>query len=394
MIPTRCLNRSRLLQNVMIVEVTGTNTQNKGAELMLGAIREHFSDRSNVQLAVNQFFGSYRERAKYGLYQKVDVDGWGRSRMAVALMPREFRRSFGLVRDDDVDVLLDASGFAFGDQHPPDRTIRFAERVETAKQEGKTVVLLPQALGPFETPSIRNAFARVVDAADLVFARDDVSMKHSQEAAGNPSHLRQSPDFTNLVTPNCTVDSDTSSRATIVPNQRMVEKAETQEKAEAYVPLMGACIEAVEEQNLEPVLLLHERDDDELASDIREHVGRDIPVRQKTDPVALKRFLGESHLVVGSRFHALVGALSQGVPAIGTSWSHKYEMLFEEYACPDMLLSVPARKERVDACVAGATGNQRAELTDRIRKAGSQLRQATRDMWQAVDSVVLERSQA
>ena len=372
----------------MITEVTGTNTQNKGAELMLVAIREHFADRPGVQLAVNQFFGTYAERAKYGLLQKVDLNGWGRSRVAVTLMPAEFRRSFGLVRDDDVDVLLDASGFAFGDQHPPWRTLQFAKRVEAVTQAGKDVILLPQALGPFETPAIREAFARIVDAADLVFARDDVSMKHAQDAAGKPDHLKQAPDFTNLVEPDRAVEGDASSRATVVPNQRMVEKADTEEEAAAYVPLMGRCIEAVAETGLEPVLLLHEEEDDELASDIQEHVERDIPVRQKTDPVALKRFLGESHLVVGSRFHALVGALSQGVPAIGTSWSHKYEMLFEEYGCSDLLLSVSADEEEVRTRMAKATGPERADLVARLDEHRAQLKRETRTMWQRVDKIL------
>ena len=377
----------------MIIEVAGTNTRNKGAELMLVAIREHFDACSDVQLAVDQFFGSYRERAKYGVRQKVALNGWGRSRLAVALMPEEFRRSFGLVRDDDVDVLIDASGFAFGDQHPPERTIQFAERVEAAKRAGKPVVLLPQALGPFTTPSIREAFVRVVDAADLVFARDDVSMKHAQDAAGKSEHLKQAPDFTNLVKPGRTTGSDDTDQAAIVPNQRMIEKAETEDEAAAYVPFMSTCIEAVAKAGLEPILLLHEEEDDDLAVEIEQHVEHNIPIRQEDDPVALKRILGESHLVVGSRFHSLVGALSQGVPAIGTSWSHKYEMLFEEYECTEMLLSVSSSKKRVHECVERATGAQRTELAGCIRDAGAKLEQETKAMWRQVDTVIGGRLQ-
>lgn len=372
----------------MTTEVTGTNTQNKGAELMLVAIRKHFADRPNVQLAVNQFFGSYPERAQYGLWQKVKVDEWGRSRIAVELMPREFRRGFGLVRDDDVDVLLDASGFAFGDQHPPERTIDFADRVEAAKEAGKDVILLPQALGPFETPSIRNAFARIVDAADLVFARDDVSMQHAQRAAGTPDHLQQAPDFTNLVQPELSVQSDASERACIVPNRRMVEHAATEEAAAAYVPFMSTCIETVSDAGLEPVILLHEEEDGELAREIREHTACDIPIRQKTDPVALKRFLGESHLVVASRFHALVGALSQGVLAIGTSWSHKYEQLFRDYDCPDMLLSVVADESDVRDCVRSTTGARRGNLRKRLDERRARLKEETEKMWDRVDEIL------
>jgi colanic acid/amylovoran biosynthesis protein len=372
----------------MIVEVTGTHTRNKGAELMLVAIREHFADRPEVQLAVDQFFGAYIERAKYRLLQKVELSGWGRSRIAMTLMPLEFRRSFGLVRDDDVDVLLDASGFAFGDQHPPERSIQFAEDVEAAKRSGKKVVLLPQALGPFEVSAIRNAFVRIVDAADLVYARDEMSLEYAREAAGNPAHLRQAPDFTNLVAPELSSNSDVSDLACIVPNRRMIEKVKTTEEADAYVPFMERCVEAVEAAGLTPVLLLHQEEDDKLASDIQDHVGRTIPVHQKDDPVTLKQFLGESHLIVGSRFHALVAALSQGVPAIGTSWSHKYEMLFEEYECSEMLLSVAAEEKKIKAGVSAATGERRTELTDRIRTAGVQLEKETASMWREVDDLI------
>ena len=377
----------------MILEVTGTNTRNKGAELMLVAIREHFSDHSDVELAVDQLFGSYSERAKHGLLQKVTLNGWGRSRAAVALMPREFRRAFGLVVRNDVDALLDAAGFAFGDQHPPSRAVRFARRVEAAKYAGKPVILLPQALGPFEKPEIRDAFVRIVDAADLVFARDDRSMQYAQEAVGPQSHLWQAPDFTNLIRPQLNSDGEDTDRACIVPNERMIEKAETEEEAAAYVPLLARCIEVVEREGLRPVLLIHEREDKDLADEIRRHVGREMRLHEEDDPLALKRFLGESRLVVGSRFHALVGALSQGIPAIGTSWSHKYEMLFKEYGCESMLLPVSARKEQIQERVLRAKDTGGASLVADIRTNAEALRQETRAMWEQVDDVLFGREE-
>lgn len=372
----------------MIVEITGTNTRNKGAELMLIAVRAQLGEHSDVQLAVDQFFGTYAERAKHGLLQKIRLNGWGRSRIAVELMPQEFRRAFGLVRDDDVDALVDAAGFAFGDQHPPERAVQFAARVEAAKRSGKPVVLLPQALGPFENPAIRDAFVRIVDAADLVFARDDISMQHARKAAGARDYLRQAPDFTNLVCPELSVDSGDSDRVCIVPNQRMIEKAESEEEAAAYVPLLVRCVETVEDEGLQPILLLHERGDKELAVDVQQHIGHSIPLHEEQDPVALKRFLGESHLVIGSRFHSLVGALSQGVPSIGTSWSHKYEMLFRDYGCEEMLLPVPATDEQVRQRIQSATGNGRGELCRRIEAHSEALRAQTQSMWEAVFDVL------
>jgi colanic acid/amylovoran biosynthesis protein len=104
--------------------------------------------------------------------------------------------------------------------------------------------------------------------------------------------------------------------------------------------------------------------------------------------VALKQYLGESHLVIASRFHALMGALSQGVPSIGTSWSHKYEMLFDEYGCPEMLLDVTADTEATRACVNRATAQHRTELVDRLHKHAREMRRQTESMWKYVDNLI------
>jgi colanic acid/amylovoran biosynthesis protein len=370
----------------MIVEITGVNTRNKGAELMLAAIQDRFArHHPEVQLAVDQWFGSYADRARYGLLQKMSVRRPGRSKMAVGLMPASFRRTFGLVADRDVDAVLDASGFAFGDQHPSERTLGFARAVETWRQRGKPVILLPQALGPFERPPVRAGFVRIASAANLVFARDPVSLEHARKAVGAVGSLQLAPDFTPLVSQPGAHTSGDGETVYIVPNQRMVEKAGDVAAAAAYVPFVASCIACVEEAGLRPVFLLHGGDDAGLVRPINAQMGRDIAVVVEDDPLEIKRLLGQSVLVIGARFHALVSALSQGVPCIATSWSHKYEMLFEDYACADMVLSVASGKEAVQERVQRAVGPARPALVDRIRRRGERLVEQIHAMWGQVD---------
>ena len=76
------------------------------------------------------------------------------------------------------------------------------------------------------------------------------------------------------------------------------------------------------------------------------------------------------------------------MPAVGTSWSHKYEMLFREYGCEDLLLSVHTDAEQVEACIEAAVGPERQELTVQIRQARDALIEETKAMWKEVDEVL------
>ena len=364
----------------MIIEITGVGTDNKGAELMFVAIQRHFGRRGGgVHLAAAPGFGTYHERAHYGLLQKVAVNRWGRSRIGFTLLPGAFRANYGMVTEDGIDAVIDASGFAFGDQHPASRTLRFAEDVRRWKQQGKAVVLLPQALGPFESEPHRAGFQEIVRHADLVYARDRRSLEHAREAVGPAETLRLAPDSNGV---------QHGTYACIVPNSRMLDKV-SPDRADRYVPFLARCIEAVAAAGVVPRLLIHDdREDEALIEPIRRALGRPVEVVQKKDPLALKAVLGGARFVVGSRFHALVGALSQGVPCIATGWSHKYEMLFHDFGCEGLILPVSAGQAEIDACIDAVAGAGRGALVRRIEERGGCRARQVGAMWDEVDAVL------
>ncbi|NNF04299.1 MAG: polysaccharide pyruvyl transferase family protein [Rhodothermales bacterium] len=372
----------------MIIEVTGTNTWNKGAELMLVAIRERFLARyPDYTIAVDGSFGSYADRANYQLKQKVNRGRWGKTRLALTLLSRSFRDAYGLAFDEDIDAVLDASGFAFGDQHPTRRIVEFADQVDIWRRYGCPVILLPQALGPFDNPVQRECFRRIASSASHIFARDTVSFQHACGAAESDENITMAPDFTNLVTPPSSVKLPGDRMACIVPNQRMIEKAGSDEAADAYEPLLEHAILALQGRGMECFLLVHGVHDETLASALRDRVGG-IRIVRESDPVRIKAILGAVDVVVASRFHALVSALSQGVPAIATSWSHKYEQLFSDYACENLVLPVPCPPDRVQEAVDHVAGAARQDLIETIRSRGSILKEQSRTMWNEVETII------
>jgi Polysaccharide pyruvyl transferase len=375
----------------MIIEVAGVSTRNKGAELMLIAIADHYAAAGGmIELAVDPWFGTYRERAGYGLRTKLVPTKLGRSSLAMRLMPAPFRLSYGLAAECDISAVLDASGFAFGDQLGPERTEAFARDVRRWKGQGKKVVLLPQALGPFETPRVRRAFTEVLQLADLIYARDRVSYGHCSMLGGASRQLRLAPDFTNLVAGELSPGFEFPQRAAyIVPNHRMIEKTPG-EIASRYVHLLADCVCELRNHGLSPCVLLHDSDVDEsLVSPLAALVDGPLQVLRESDPRRLKGILGTAHVVVGSRFHALVGALSQSVPSLGIGWSHKYQMLFEDYDCAECLLSGAADLEQLQGALARIIGEPaRSQTIQRLKRAADAQKQKTRELWSDVDALV------
>lgn len=372
------------------ISVIGVGTQNKGAELMFLAIQEHLRGfDSSITLVADPWFGPYPDRASHGLHTKLSVPRLGRSWLAARLMPASFRAAYGLADESDIDAVIDASGFAFSDQFGPQRTEQFARDVLRWKKQGKKVILLPQALGPFKTERIRKAFRIVLDNADLIFARDAESLRYAQEVGGAGDRLLESPDFTNLVTAVNPGDvTPLPNQVCIVPNDRMIEKGG--DAAKTYLPFMADCVKHVLSAGGSPLLLLHDpKSDGPLVEPLMNLVGGRIPVIRHPDPRHLKWILGASRLVIGSRFHALVSALSQAVPCLATGWSHKYQALFEDYGCPECVLRPQAGasdlRAKIEELLADA-GHDR--MTTTLRRNGDQLKDRVRRMWNKVDSVL------
>lgn len=375
----------------MIIEVRGTSTRNRGAELMLRAITEHYAPLDgNVRFVVDPSFGSFDDRARYGLRSKLRSHRLGRSALAIRLLPAAFCNAYGLVRESSVDVVLDASGFAFGDQCGAEPTERLARSARQWRQLGKRVILLPQALGSFTSPRVASAFRQVIDHADLIYARDRQSYEYVQDLGGPYEHVKLAPDFTNLVPGRVPPHFETHPpRACIVPNYRMVDKT-NDARSRRYVPFLASCIEQLAEKGMKTFLLLHDANvDHRLVEPLESAVGQKLDVVRENDPVGLKGILGAARLVVGSRYHALVGALSQGVPCLASGWSHKYKMLFEDYRCAEMVMDVDASKEQIrEALDRLCDEPERSDRLDVLQHAAERERIRTVAMWSEIDKLL------
>lgn len=335
----------------MYIEIRGAGNHNKGAEMMLLTILENISIPDAVFVyQPSSEKGQYEFYSKLGLHPKFALSFKGISLDSILrLVPKRIRRKYGLVLDIEIDVVLDASGFAYSDQWGEWPAIQGAKMATRRKKEAGVWIMMPQAFGPFSSRRIRSAMNELIQHSDLVFARDAKSLKFVSDFESH-SNVLQAPDFTCLLGSAVPKGFDASRhQACVVPNARMLDKLDA---GEAYFDIVAHAITYFDELGICPFLLVHGGQEDlQLAKDINRRLQTEIPIVVEGDPRVIKGILKTSEVVFGSRYHALVSALSAGVITFGVGWSHKYVELFEDYDFSEGLLSVNSTYDDITRCM-------------------------------------------
>ena len=323
----------------MLVEVIGIGAPNKGAELMLIAIKQQILQKYPNAKFVVEPGTDFLDRCSHKVYQKI----WHRSHgiqwgIFGSLIPKKIRKKFGLVTDSEIDVILDASGFAYGDQWKPGKLEkRLIKYLPRWKRQNKKIILLPQALGPFEIQKFNSLIPILYEGCDLIYARDKQSYKYiTEKQSDTKNKIKLSPDFTNLcegTLPFELVDKELD--ICFIPNSKMREMT-SKDVGSNYAQSFSNLIKVAQDNGRKPFLLLHEGEKDlNLANEINNLLENKVELLTYDNPLHIKGIIGKSNITVSSRFHGLVSSLSQGKPCIATGWSHKYGMLMEDYGCSE-----------------------------------------------------------
>lgn len=399
----------------MIVEVAGAGFGNKGAELMLRTVVKRLrSEDPETRIAVEPSLDlRFADRARLGvesIYPSVQQFSGKLRSLALrstplrklmlagvrTMRPRLAEATHGLIDRTACDAYLDIAGYAYGDKFPPLRTRIAAEAAAEHRRRGNPIVLFPQMLGPFTKSESAKWFKRLFDSADLVYAREARSYELAREVVGDDPRLRQAPDITIASLPEA-MDSFPSSGARyvcVVPNERMNDQGR-KEWGDTYLTRLEAVLRLALDRGYGACLVVHSSDpgDREMAEQLRKTVGEDrVTIFDSYDPFELKRFLGGAQLVVGSRFHSLVSALSLGTPVVALGWAHKYAMLMEEFGVPELLHRAADSVDQLQETVAELLDEGRSTVKrETIRQRGESLRGEIELMWREVFGLLESR---
>lgn len=375
----------------LFVEIKGVQFRNKGAYLMLLACLEGLKQLpSPVELVLSPGPNlPYPERARLGAWQKLSFRRGGLDLTPViGKLPGAVQRLFnryGMVSESQVDLVLEASGFAYGEQWPLRFLQNTAKEVVRFAKAGKPFIFMPQAFGPFKTEDSKAAMRDIIQHARLIFVRDPVSLQHLQGCVATlPDSVILTPDFTVSLTAraNNELPDISGPYAALIPNNKVVSKfnhAGAEQQRHDYINAFAAAANKLAAEGIHCVLVNHEgKEDAELCMEIAAKAPCQIV--QIDDPLAVKAFIGKAELAISSRFHGAVNALSQGVPCIATSWSHKYHAMMSDFAMGDYCVAELSEQNLLAALQ--QLLDTKAELAAGITQRATALKQQNAQMWQ------------
>ncbi len=337
----------------MLIQLHGGGFDNRGAQLMLWtAIQKLQQYQPSTRFAMEATRSTYRECASYGLLTlapSLDARRPRRTRfligtagLASRMLPPWLEQQYGIARRCDVDALVDISGYSFGDKWGAMTARAMTARIRHFERRGKPTVLLPQMFGPFEKRETIEAFQPILDHVGKIYVRDPQSYDWLNKINETGRPIDIAPDITIFCEPVAAEETPGFRYACLVPNMRMRDKAQDTWGSD-YMDAMIEAAQRLNQLDIRPYLVIHDGGEEDIV------LGREIAARaslqerqiyREADPRKIKGFIRGAELLIGSRFHALVAALSSGTPAIAIGWAHKYEALMDdfgvaEYCCSD-----------------------------------------------------------
>lgn len=317
------------------VLIQGVNSVNKGAELLLVECVRRLKEQGHVPMVNVSDFGR-ASRRNYGVSGYVSRQRLRAFRsLGLDWIPAPLASAVGCFSDRHVQAVVDASGFSLTDAWGPGPANQRLARISRWKRDVK-YIMVPQAAGPFERDDIQDPVRAVLERADLIWLRDSVSQSHAESlfTTGSAPTISIAPDIT--IALKTKASHVASGRIIIVPNWNIAKRGGA-DAAQQYVKALAEIVTELRMRGHDIIGLSHEgREDTEILRQVDLAVGG-LEILEPKSGIECKQIIGGAKLVIGGRYHSIVSALGQAVPAIAHSWSHKYKALIEDFRLPNRL---------------------------------------------------------
>ncbi len=297
----------------------------------------------------------------------------------------------GEVSLKEIDVIIDIAGFAYGDLWGINPLINLNYLLNVVFEKKVKYIVLPQAFGPFEKEGMATEVKKMLENANLVYARDRISKSYLETLSGNSKDkIKQAPDITLSFKDEIDTSNITDKYCCIVPNERMLDKGDVAWQ-DTYSNLLQNIIKNIQKPDLKVFLMVHDTTsgDGKIAKALHEKVDAEhCELLEIADPLEIKKVIANSQFLIGSRFHSLASALSCNVPSLAMGWSHKYQMLFEEYGMEGYVFDKPDEAQIIEKTKSLVDQKKNQKIRLDLNNKNEEIKEKNRDMWAEIQSVI------
>jgi colanic acid/amylovoran biosynthesis protein len=293
----------------------------------------------------------------------------------------EWFRGFDLVMDT-------RAGDSFADIYGLKRLTAMSATTEFAARLGVPVVLSPQTIGPFGSRRARALARRSLRTASVVMARDSASARASADL-GRPVDV-----LTTDVVFALDVPEPTTRRDVVLNVSGLLWQPGPHVDAASYRRTVAEVHDQLVATGRTVSLLAHvlpsDNPDDDVPA-VEEFRRIHAPEAEVLIPTSLtdtRTMLAGAELVIGSRMHACLNALSVGTPAIPLAYSRKFAPLMADLGW-EHVVDLRTSADEAPALVtrAAARDDLRAGVAAVRERAASTLALATAALARQVDAV-------
>lgn len=336
------------------VAIVGGELFNKGAQAMtftvVDQLRRRDPEIQPVLLSGRDYEGKPAARERYSF----EVLPWGTEVRAGLLAPvlaptvpdrwppRALERIDEVLAD--TRYIVDVNGLSLTSEFGFRTSISYLSNLAVARRYGLPIYLLPQSFGPFDYPAARRAalepflrtylpypklvFARERNGLDLLTRYTERNLEHAfdlvlqyqtykiQNIYRAPPELREPEIAPNAVG--------------LVPNAQLSQRADAATLRDTY----RALVEALLDEEKIVYVFRHATEDLGLCREIKAlfpDEERVVLLEEDFSAVELERIISRLQLLVGSRYHSVIHAYRNQVPALVIGWAVKYRELVEAF---------------------------------------------------------------
>lgn len=297
---------------------------------------------------------------------RVEVIPMGSS-MSAKAKARHFLENRAMhARVKDSVALFDlTAGDSFSDIYGMERLERYAEPMDYAVRCGTPLILGPQTFGPFKSGEGRALAKRVFSAAALAVARDELSAQCFEEVCGKTASASTDLAFglpfdaEALKLPHTDAPRVALNASGLLYDDSLENTVKAFKLRVDYRVFVHRVIEGLLDNGCEVHLVPHVGADIAVNRVLSERYPSVIAHALADTPVDAKNLICQMDLLIGSRMHATIAALSSGTAVVPVAYSRKFEGLFSGVGYKHVVdLASCATEEAVSAVLDAARSRE------------------------------------